>query len=629
MMEALRRSASGVVAKVLIGLLVLSFAVWGVADIFTGYRTDDVAVVGDTPVTIQEYQNQLQQEIQRVSQQAGSYLTMDQARAFGLDTRVLGRMMAQAALTDEAGTLGLGVTDAVVAESIRNDPNFQTPGGQFDRTYFDQVVRSIGYTEAGFVAAQKDDLTRQMIAEAVGGGVEPPQVLEKAIDRYRNETRSAEYIVVDASMTDSVPDPTEEDLRTYFEDNTVDFRAPEYRKVAVLSLSPAELAPKIDVSDEEIAASYEADPSRFGAPERRTIERIVFDDLAAAEQARRDIADGKSFEDVATGLGLTDDDRKLGTLTKDGILDPAIAEAAFALEVGDVSDPVQGTFGPALVRVTDIETGTNRSLDEVKDEIKIELAVEKAKTDVLDIYDAVEDDRAGGMTLSEIADKQGLSYREIEAIDRQGEAPDETPVMNLPESPDFVPEVFSTDIGVEADPLQTRGDGWAWFDVLDITEARDRTFEEARDKVETAWRAEQVRTAIEAKAKEIAETLRSGSNFFEMAEQRQTTPGLVGPLRRNQAEGPFGSAAVQLLFTTPEGDVAWTEADQAPRRVVFRVTEITVPEFQPGSAEQDNAEIVSGITNDLLGQYLQELENRIGTTVNQEALRLALGESSL
>ncbi len=627
MLEALRRGASGWVAKIFMGLLVLSFAVWGVADIFRGYRGTDVAEVGDTPITVDDFRRALQQEIQRVSRQVGTYLTMDQARSLGIDGRVLGQMMAEAALNDEANTLGLGLTDAVVAESIRNDDAFKTPGGQFDKSYFEQVLRSSGYTEAGYVYQTRKALVRQMIADAVGSGVGAPLVLEKAVDRYRNEARQAEYIVVTTDMVGPIAEPTEEQLRTFYDENKADFRAPEYRKIAVLTISPAALANDIEVSDEETKASYDADPDRFGTPERRTIERIVFEDVAAAEQARKEIEEGKSFEDVAAGLGLTDDDRKLGTLTKDGILDPAVGDAAFALQIGDVSQPVQGTFGPALVRVTEILPGMNRTLDDVRDEIRLDLATQKAKDQILDMYDAIEDDRAGGMTLAEIGQKRGLPFREIEAIDDKGLAPDESTVADLPESPQFLSEAFAMEIGVEADPLQTRGDGWAWFDVEDITPSRELSFEEAREKVATAWRAEETAKLIEAKAKELADRIRGGTGFFAAAEELGTTSGLVGPIRRTQTDGAFGGPAVQLMFTTAKDDVASTAAAVSPQRVVFRVTDITVPEFKPGEANEYKAEIETGISNDLLGQYLRELEARIGTAVNQEVLRMALGES--
>lgn len=627
MLESMRRGANTWVAKLFIGLLVLSFAVWGVADIFTGYRGTDVAEVGKTPITVDQYRAALQREIQQASSRFGSYLTMDQARAFGLDTQVLARLMAEAALDDEARTRGLGVTDQVVAESISADPAFQTPGGQFDRSYFQQVLRSVGYSEAMYVAEQRNTLLRQMIADAIAGGIEAPEVLEKAIDRYRNETRSAEYIVVTPAMSGTVPEPTEEQLRAYYNDNKADFRAPEYRKLAILSLQPEDLAAGVEIPEEDLKASYDADPDRFGTPERRAIERIVFPDMGAARIARGEIDGGKTFEDIAAGLDLTEEDRKLGTLTRDGVLDPAIAEAAFGLAVGEISQPVSGTFGPVLVRVTDVEPGSARTFEDVREEIRAELAVDRAADRILDMYDTVEDERAGGMTLAEIGQKHALTFREIATVDRQGRAPDDSRVTGIPEASAVLEEAFTTDIGVEADPQQTSDDGWVWFDVLDVIASRELGFDEAREKVAQAWRADQTRDLVSAKAREVAEKLRGGTTFFAMAEELGTTSGLIGPITRNSRDSDFGPPAIQLLFSTPRDAIAETQADRPRQRVVFRVTDITVPDFQPDAAETYRSEIVTGMTNDIMGQYLKELENRIGTSVNPEALRLALGET--
>jgi peptidyl-prolyl cis-trans isomerase D len=627
MLEALRKSASGFVAKLFIGLLVLSFGIWGVADIFRGYRGTDVAEVGDTPITIEEYRSALQREIQGMSRQLGSYLTMDQARQYGVDRRVLSRLMAQAALDDEARSRGLGITDAVIADSIQSDPGFQTPAGQFDPSYFAQVLRASGYSEALYVAVQRKQLLREMIADAVGGGLAVPDVLKKAIARYQNETRSAEYLVITPAMVGDIPEPTEEELRTYFDENKVDFRAPEYRKVGVLDIEPVSLATDIEVSEEDARNIYDRDPGSFGTPERRAIERIVFDTLDEARAARQEIDDGKTFEEVADERGMSETDRKLGTLTRDGILDPAIADAAFGLEIGEVSDPVEGTFAPALVRVTEIEPGSTKSFEDMRGQIEMELKVARAKEKVLDVYDVVEDDRAAGMTLAEIGVKENLPYREIAEIDAQGNGPDGKPITDLPFADDLVTEVFSTDVGVEADPLQTGTEGWTWFDVLDVIAARDRDFEEARGQVAEAWRAQQTRDRIQEKTKEIADKIRSGTDFFTAAEDLGTTSGLFGPANRNATDNVFGSPAIQLMFTTPQGDVTSTAAADAPRRVVFRVIDIDIPKTDEGLPEGLDEQITTGMSNDMLDQYLRELEDRIGTFVNQEALRLALGET--
>ncbi len=626
MLNALRKSATGWVAKTLIGLLVLSFAVWGVADIFTGYRGDDVAVVGETPITIQEYQAALQRQIQQTSQQVGQYLTMDQARAIGLDQQVLGRMMAEAALDDAARARGLNISDAIIADSIRQDPTFQAPGGQFDRAYFEQVLRASGYSEAVYVNEQRQALTRQMIAESIGGGIAPPTILEKAVDRFRNETRSAEFIVITPAMVDTLPEPSEEQLRSYFNDHVSEFRAPEYRKIGLISVQPLDLTSRVDIPEEDVRASYDANPDRFGTPERRTIERIVFDTSDEARQAYDEINGGKSFEAVADARGLNQDDRTLGTLTRDGVLDPAIAEAAFGLDLNQVSEPVQGTFGPVLVRVTEIDGGTSRSFDDVKAELQIDMALERAQDLVLDLYDAIEDDRAGGMTLAEAAAKEGLDYREIPAIDRQGNDTDGNRIGGIIDRARLMNEVYATDIGVEADPLQATGDGWIWYEVLDIIPERDKTFEEARDDVATAWRAEQTGDLVSDKAKAVVSAIESGDTFFKAAEDLGTTSGLVGPLRRTDTDDIFGQSAVQLLFTTPKDGVTSTIANVGDRRVVFRVTDVSVPDFDAQASEVFAAELGGGIANDILGQYLADLETRIGTVINPQAMAIALGE---
>lgn len=625
MLEALRKRASGWVAKVLIGLLVISFAVWGVADIFTGYRGDDVARVGKTEITVEQYRAALQREIQQVSRQYGSYLTMDQARALGLDGRVLGRLMAEAALDDEARSRGLGLTDEVVADSIRSDPSFQAPGGQFDRSYFEQVLRSAGYSEGLYVAEQRRRLLRQMIADAVGGGVQAPSVLGRAVDRYRNERRSAEYLTVSPAMIDPIAEPTEEDLRNFFEENKPDFRAPEYRRVALLHAAPADLASAIEISEEDIRANFDRDPDRFGAPEVRTIERIVFPSRSAAEEARRAIDEGRGFEEIAADAGVSEQDRVLGALSRREVLDRGIAEAAFSLEVDTISQVVDGTFGPALVRVTSIEEGDQPTFEELRDAIRQEIALDRASDRMLDIYDAIEDDRAAGMTLSEIAQKHGLTYLEFAAVDRQGLTP-EGDQVELDDAETVLAEAFRADVGVEADPVEGTFGDWTWFDVLEIIPGRERSFEEARTEVADAWRQDRTEAAVAAKAREIAERIRGGASFFDVAGDIGATPGLVGPINRSQIDGTFGTSAVQLLFTTSQGQVAETVSARSPSRVVFRVTAIDVP-TSTGQDEALAANIANGISNDIIDQYLQQLEASLGRSVNQQALRLALGET--
>lgn len=627
MLEALRRSVGSWVVKAFIGVIMLSFAVWGVSDVFRGYRGNEVARVGETEIPAETYRNALQREIQTVSQQIGSYLTLDQARSFGLDRRVLGRLVAEAALDDEARRRGLGMSDSAVAASIRNDPTFRGPGGQFDRSYFNQFLRSTGYSEGMFVAEQRRRLLRNAIGEAVGGAPAAPEVLAAAVDRYRNETRSAEYILVTADLLDELPTPSEAELATFFEENRTDFRAPEYRRLALIPIEPEDIVDQIPVSDEDARAAFEARAHQFEQPERRTVEQITFADIEEARQARADIAEGRDFEEIAAERGLSQADMRLGSLTRDEIVDQAVSAAAFELEVGEVSEPVEGVFSPVLLRVAEVEAGGGSEFEQVADRVRRELAEDRARGEIHDLYDLIEDDRAAGLTLSEIAQRRSLPYREIEAVDRQGRDMEGESVAGLPPARELVEEAFQTNVGFEADPLQLGADGYVWFDVLDTVPARDRAFDEVRDEVLAAWQEEQIRRQVGARAEELAEQLRGGVDFEEAAEGMGAEYRTVGPLRRGDTSGSFGRAATGRLFTTADGGIAVAEAADSLQRVIFRVTDVEVPTYTPRDDDPYAREIVAGITDDLIGQYVTQLQDQLGVAINQRALRAVFGET--
>ena len=187
---------------------------------------------------------------------------------------------------------------------------------------------------------------------------------------------------------------------------------------------------------------------------------------------------------LAKERGLAASDFDLGTVTKSGILDPAVADAAFALPENEVSQPVQGRFGTVLTKTTKIEPGIAASFEKVSQAIKSELALERARATVRDLHNKMEDERGGGANVIEAAKKVGVPFTTIEAVDRSGRAPDGGPVSGLPASMDIVTPAFTADVGSDNDPLQINrgpGDsGYIWYDVLGVTPSRERTLDEVK-----------------------------------------------------------------------------------------------------------------------------------------------------
>jgi peptidyl-prolyl cis-trans isomerase D len=423
-----------------------------------------------------------------------------------------------------------------------------------------------------------------------------------------------------------IPAPTEEQLKTYFEEHKAAFRAPEYRAVNAMALGPETLAKPEQVSDSDARQRYEqVKGSRYGTPERRTIQQIVFPNAEETEAAFKRIKDGATFEAIAAERKTDPKSLELGTLSRTELIDPAVANAAFSLAEGAVSGPVQGRFGPVLVRVTKIEPENVKPFEQVAAEVKREVALERARNTINEVHDAIEDLRAGAKPLAEIAKEKGLPLVSIPAIDRTGRDKAGNPAPNLPERDALLTAVFTSDVGVDKEPLRTRVGGYVWYDVTGIEPARDKSFEEVRDAVAAQWRNEEVSRRLSDKARTLVERIDKGEPVEAVAAELGVPAQTATDLARNATQ-PLSADVVARIFSTPVGKAASAPSGENGR-TVFKVTAATVPPFVTSSREASAIEerLRVALSEDLLAQYIAQIEKDIGVTVNQQNLRRAVG----
>jgi peptidyl-prolyl cis-trans isomerase D len=288
---------------------------------------------------------------------------------------------------------------------------------------------------------------------------------------------------------------------------------------------------------------------------------------------------------------------------------------------------VEGRFGTALVTVTEIEPEQVRSFEEVAPEIKRERAMEQARADIQEHYKKIEDERAAGNGLTDAGQKTNLPVRTIEAVDRSGRGPNGEQVTGLPQGVDVLSSAFSTDVNVESDPLEVPGGGYIWYEVVGITPSRERNLDEVKDRVEARWREDQIASRLKAKADEMVEKVKAGSPLSQIAaaENLKLESGIK--FKRNRAPEGLTTKAGDAVFRTAKGGAGTAEGDGTSERVVFQVTDIIEPTLDPDSPEaktlQEN--LKNSITQDLLNQYIVQLQNDLGTTINQNALRQVAG----
>ncbi|MBZ9960294.1 MULTISPECIES: SurA N-terminal domain-containing protein [unclassified Mesorhizobium] len=627
MLGILRSAAGTWVAKLLLSLLVVSFAVWGVSGRLMGGLAghDSVITAGGTKVSINEYRLAYDRQLAVMSQQFGQRLTHEQAKALGVDNQVLAQLVSGAVLDEQARKLGLGLSKDRLAELTREDPAFKGPGGQFDRRAFEYRLREVGMRPEDYLKNRAQVAVRQQIVEAVSDGLKAPDTFFKAVALYRGEDRTVDYLTLPKTLVEPIEAPSDSALQAYFEANKKTYAAPEYRKFSYVRLEPQDIMDTSSVTDAQVSDDYNKNKARYTTPEMRTIEQLVFKTPDEAKAALDSLKSGATFDKLVTAEGKTPADTLLGTLAKDKIADKAVADAAFALNVNEVSPVVQGAFGPVLLRVTEIKPEVVKPLAEVSDQIRKDLALGEANRILLDVHDNYEDSRAAGSSLADAAAKLKLKVVTVDAIDRSGLRPDGSIVKDLPESPALIKAAFDAEPNTENEALTTADNGFIFYEVASITPARDRTLDEVRQKVVADWTAAETAKRLTAKAQELEKRLKAGATLDVIAGELKLEKQTKRGLKREADDADFGKEGAAVMFGVGEGGTGLIPSPTSDAQILFKVAEVFEPAGADASSVPEDARksFTSGMSDDLLDQLVAQLQTQYGVRVDQAAVAQA------
>jgi peptidyl-prolyl cis-trans isomerase D len=621
MLQAIRSKAGSFIVKLLFGLLILPFGIWGIGDIFRSRSSDTtVATVGSRPIQADELQTALRRALEQLSARFGSAIDPQQAKQLGLVDATLNQLIERSLVDQEVARLQLDVSDDLIRKVIMENPSFRGSDGQFDRGLFNALLAANHLTEDQYVALLRHDIPRNDLLHAVTAGSMLPQSMVDLLYRYRNEKRIADIVSLPDASASNVGQPSEADLKSFYETHQDLFRAPEYRGFTLASLNPSDLAKDIEIPEAKLKEEYDQRQDELQIPERRQIEQILAPSEEKAKEAEAALAAGKDWREVATTIaGQNPDTIDLGLLKREE-MPSALADVAFELPLDKPSEPVKTPLGWHILRVVKIEPPVTQTFEQAKEQLEADLAHQEAVDRIYKVANQVDDALAGGATIDDAAAKFGLKTTVVAAADVGGRNPEDKPVT-LPVSPnDILKLAFATSEGQTSRVTETPDGGIVVLHIDKVIPAAVKPLDEIRDKAVAAWQADKRRETIAKQAEELAAAVKPEEKLATIAAEKGLKAATSPPFTRHPGpNSPVPAPLIDKLFAAQPGAVV--TASDATGSYVAQLDEVQKPENPTESATVGlSREIDTAQRADLSEELTQALRARFPVEIHHQIL---------
>lgn len=625
MLETLRNSVNSIWAKILLGVIIISFAVFGLQGIVAQTGTV-VAKVGNAEITADEFSSAVQGRIQQYARATGQSLPVSQLREQGIDRTILEEMAIQASIEEDARIMGLSASDQDVANAIGDLPSFRA-AGRFEEELYDLYLNRSHQQAKNFEKQVRTDLARRQLLEAVAIGTSAPRELSEALYTYQSEQRELNYILLTPESAQDPGEPTEDQIIAFHNDNPDEqFTAPEYRALSVVFLTVAQLAEEIDVSEEAIRETYDERRGlgEFVSVPSRTVQQIPFDTEEAALSAYDAIVGGRDFATIAAENGVEASAIDLGTVQR-GTLPGALDDAAFEATENGVIEPVKNLFGWTVLNITNVAQPVISPFEDVKDRIRLDLARELARDQILDEMTDLDDELAGGSSPAQAASATKARHVSIPMIDARGQNAEGELVADLPAIPELLPAAFDAEIGEEPVVKEIEGGFYAYV-VDSVTESQIRNLQDVRGDVISAWKLDQRTEALAGISQGLRTRLESGESLETLAAAEGYQTITAGPIVRTQRPQHMTEELRNGMFSNEVGGILDGRADSGAGYVlgVVGASEGVSEDERLAAIDRLNETYAAQLSQDLMRGYTRSARERHSMSINHGVIEQVL-----
>ena len=614
MLDKLRESAHGIFAKILLGILVVSFGIWGIGDIFrSSGGVTSVATIGKYNISEREYGIALSHKQNELLQKLGKNFDANLLNKLGIGQIVLKDLIDIKLLANEIDNLGINVGDDEIGKAIINNSNFFDKEGKFAKNIYLAILKANGLKEKDYEDELRKDIAAKILIDTVASGVAVSDNMVQALYKVEGEQRIADILIISPNAVKQIPIPTDKEIKSYYDSHSKAYATPEYRSISLVELKLADIANKIQVSEEEIKQSYEERITEFHHPEKRIAEQMIF---AKEEDAKRALQEVKksNFAEIAKSSNILNKGKiSLGAISKKELISDA-ADELFALPENSVSRIIKSDFGWHIFLIGKKIPESDAPLSEVKGIISKDIALRKAQDTVSHLSNDFEDSLAGGASFASSAEKIGQKIITLPAINNEGKSVDGKKV-SVPNYDKFLEVAFATAEKEHSAAISDNDGSYLILQVDNINASSVRPLAEVKDKIISELKEEKKQDLL----KKLADS--SVSNFGKDVFDKTIISS--GKIKRDSIvssdKKPLPKPLILEIFGSQIGANTKAYQSQNGDYLIAKVRDIIPAPVQPEklALEKIRNELKKSLANEFYDNYINYLRGKYSVTINK------------
>lgn len=589
--------------KGLMVLLVLSFAVFGLNNVFSANTGSHVLTAGDREVTPQEFKMRFD-NVRKNAEEQGQTVNAEEFVETKQHEMMLSQLGNQLAFSAWLDRLGVKPSNQLLLQEIGKIPAFfNNVTGRFDHDTYTQTLNNAGVTVEAFESERRDEIAVNQYSSAALAGLQAPRIFAAADAAFSLQGRDASLFMLSPMNVTQPAAPTEADIKAYYDDNKARFTLPELRTATVVLFSAQDYAKEVTVSDDELRKAFEARRASLSKPETRSFVQISAPDMAAAGRISAALKSGQTPEAAAKahkGEVIT-----YTAKPKSAVPDAKIADAAFALQRGEVSAAVQGNLGAAVIKLDDIQIGSAPDFAAMRGQLDEDLRKEKASARLNEVTNAFSDALNKGESFEAAAQRLGLRMSALEPMTAEGQTAN--PQASYAAYKPLVNGIYALPQVGSASDVESLGGEGQYFAVklTGLKPAGPMPFAEIRDQLGAMWMQEKMQANLEAEATKAVERLNKGESIDAVAASYKTqVRPLKGVTRQTAQQMQLPQAIMARIFTGKPGETfhADTPMQGVPAVAIGRLD--SVHQGEAALANSRTAMVTSQVTRMVSGDIV-------------------------